>query len=54
MIASSVHRSSIEKYLGIFPDDRYKCERAIREGRLRIIEDMPLEALPCQTPMTQA
>lgn len=50
----TVHRSSIEKYLGIFPGDRYKCERAIRDGRLRIIEDMPLEAVPCQIPTTQA
>lgn len=50
----TVHRSSIEKYLGIFPADRYKCEKAIREGRLKIIEDMPLEVSPCQIQMTQA
>lgn len=36
----TVHRSSIEMYLRLFPGDRWKCERAIREGRLRILEDV--------------
>jgi hypothetical protein len=50
--AATVHRSSIEKYLRIFPADRNQCESAIRDGRLRIIEDMPLEAGPCQIQTT--
>lgn len=52
--SATVHRSSIEKYLRIFPADRHQCESAIREGRLRIIEDMPLEVRPCQIQTSQA
>ncbi len=53
IVARTVRRSSVESYLRIFPEDEPLYEKAVREGRLNIIDNTRMEAGLCPVPMTQ-